>query len=141
VGRYVGGFELIDHTADVGILATGEDLREAFALAAQGMFSVIVELEDVAEVECREVRVEAPDLDSLLVAWLNETLFLFDAEGMVFKRFQVSELSQKSLRALCWGERADPEKHRFKTGVKAATYHMLRIESNDVARIHVILDI
>ena len=45
----MGGFELIDHTADVGILATGKDLQEAFAYAAQGMFSVIVELEDVAE--------------------------------------------------------------------------------------------
>ncbi|MBI4299405.1 MAG: archease [Chloroflexi bacterium] len=137
----MGDFQLIDHTADVGISATGRNLEEAFASVAEGMFSIIVELEDVAEDECHEVQVNAPDIESLLVAWLNELLYLFDAEGIVFKRFQVSDLTERSLKALCWGEQANSKRHRFKAGVKSATYHMLRVESNGIAKVQVILDI
>ncbi len=137
----MGDFQLIDHTADVGIIATGEDMAEAFAQAAQGMFSVMVEPEDVAEVEQRTVDVEAPDREALLVKWLNELLYLFDAEGLVFKRFDIQAIADTSLKATCWGERTDPKKHRFKTGVKAATYHMLQVEVGKKARIRVILDV
>ena len=137
----MGGFELLDHTSEVGVSATGRDLKEAFAQAAQGMFSIIVESEDVEEVLEREVQVEAPDIGALLVAWLNELIYRFEAEGTVFKGFQVVELTDTRLRATCWGEQANPRKHRFKTDVKAATYHMLEVEPGEPSRVQVILDI
>ena len=136
-----GGFELLDHTGEVGVSATGRDLREAFAQAARGMFSIIVELEDVEEIEEWEVQVEAPDIEALLVAWLNELIYRFETHGTLFRRFRVLELNETNLRATCSGEQANPQKHRFKTDIKAATYYMLKVEPGEPSRVQVILDI
>jgi len=126
-------FEIIDHTAEIGIAAYGRDLPEAFANAALGMFSLMVEPEQVTEDILREVRVEASDQEELLVRWLNELLFIFDTENLVFRRFEVTELTDTQMGAQCYGERVNPSRHQIKLGVKAATYHMLKIEQADKA--------
>ena len=134
-------FEVIDHTADVGIIAYGSDLKEAFANSAYGMFSLIAYLDSVKENVIRKVNVEATDQEALLVDWLNELLYLFDVEHIIFKRFDITVLSQNRLQAKVYGEKIDKSRHRLKTGVKAATYHMLKIEKNKGVRIQFILDI
>jgi SHS2 domain-containing protein len=134
-------FEIIDHTADVGIVAYGDNIGQAFGNAARALFSLITELDSVAEVVCRDTELSAVDEESLLVAWLNELIYLFDTENIVFNRFDVAVLPGVVLRARSYGEKVDESKHRLKTGVKAATYHMLRVEKDNGCRVRVILDI
>lgn len=135
------GFELIEHTAEVGIRAWGGDLREAFAEAARGMFSLMVDLDAVDERESRRVEVTAEDREDLLVRWLNELLFLVDTEGLVFRAFDIERLGERELAATARGERLDPARHLPLTGVKAATYHQLLVEAGPPARVAVILDV
>ncbi len=135
------GFEVIDHTADIGIIAYGSDLKESFTNAALALFSLIAELEDVSYSFRRELEVKAEDEESLLVHWLNELIYLFDVEYIIFKKFEITDLTQTQLRAICYGERVDPLKHKLKTGVKAATYHMLKVDRGGDYRVQVILDI
>lgn len=135
-------FELIDHTADVGVLARGETLGEAFAQAALGMVSVMTDLERIDAREEREVEVEATDKESLLVAWLNEFIYLFGVEGFLPRRIDVQETADTRIRARCFGEKLDPSKHAVHTEVKAATYHMLEVAERDGSwQVRVILDI
>ena len=134
-------FEIIDHTADAGIAAYGSDLREAFANAAYGMFSIIAELDDIREEVRREVNVEAIDEEALLVNWLNELLYLSDVERVIFRRFDIIELEQNRLEARVYGEKLDTSRHRLKIEVKAATYHSLKIEKDNGFKIQVILDL
>ena len=134
-------FEIINHTADVGIVAYGSDLSQAFANAARALFSLITELDDVAEVLHRDVELTAADEEELLVAWLNELIYLFDTENVIFKRFDIIQLNQNQLKARSYGEKVDRTKHRLKTGVKAATYHMLKIDRCDGCRVQVLFDI
>lgn len=134
-------FEITDHTADVGIHAHGETLGEVFAQSALGMFSIISDLQYVHERESRQVEVEAPDREALLVAWLNELIYLSAVEGLLFRRFQVLDVEDTRVRALCHGERFDRGRHRMNTEVKAATYHMLEVYEDDHWHAHVILDI
>lgn len=135
-------YYLLDHTADVGIVATGETLGEALTEAARGLFSVMVEPATVEEREVQEVEVESPDLEALVVDWLNELIFFFEARGFVVKRCQVLECTEGRIRARCYGEQGDPTRHHFLTSVKAATYHGLRVEQVDGGwRVQVILDI
>jgi SHS2 domain-containing protein len=76
------------------------------------------------------------------VAWLNELVYLFDAGGLLFHRFEVLELEETRLRARCHGEQADPSRHRLRTGVKAATYHQLEVRrAGGGWRVRVFLDI
>jgi len=134
-------FEIIDHTADVGIIAYGADIRQTFANAARALFSIITELEDVEEVLHRDIELNATDQESLLVQWLNELIYLFDVENIVFKRFDIFHLDQTRLKAIIYGEKIDKAKHKLKTGVKATSYHMLKVEKNNGYKAQVRFDI
>ena len=134
-------FEIIDHTADVGIRAYGADVKEAFANAARGLFSLITELEDIEEVEYRDTELTASDQENLLVEWLNELIYLFDAENIIFKRFDITHLGDTQLKARSYGNTVDSSKHKIKMGVKAATYHMLKIDKGNGVKVQVLFDI
>jgi SHS2 domain-containing protein len=134
-------FDIVNHTADVGIIAYGADISQAFANAAKALFSLITELDDVEEVLYQDIELTAPDEKSLLVEWLNELIYLFDADGIIFKRFDITELNNTRLKARSYGERVDSLKHRLKTGVKAATYHMLKIDKDNGCKVQVLFDI
>ncbi len=134
-------FDIIEHTADTGIVAYGAELKEAFINAAYAMFTLIADLEGVGEDLCRHIEVEAKDQESLLISWLNELLYLFDVEWIIFKRFEVTELGETSLKAEAYGELVDKTRHNLKAGVKAATYHMLRVEKDNGYNVRVIFDV
>ncbi|MDP3878859.1 MAG: archease [Dehalococcoidales bacterium] len=134
-------FEIIDHTADVGIIAYGADIKQAFANAAKAMFSLITELDDIDEVLHRDVEVVSSDRENLLVAWLNELIYLFDVENILFKRFDIARLNQTQLKARVYGEKVDNVRHKVKLGIKAATYHMLKIEKENGVKAQVVFDI
>ncbi len=133
-------FRLIEHTADVGLVAYGETIAGAFANAAYGMFSIIAGLDNVQETESRRVEIAEDDWESLLFEWLNYLLYLFDVEMILFKRFDITELDGRQLKAICHGEKYDPARHRLKTGVKSATYHMLKVD-REKNQVQVIFDI
>jgi len=134
-------FEIVNHTADVGIIAYGADVRQAFANAARALFSLITELDDVEEVLYRDIELTVSEQESLLVGWLNELIYLFDVENIIFKRFDITEISNTQLKARSYGEKIDSSKHKLKTGVKAATYHMLKVDKDDGCKVQVLLDI
>ena len=135
-------FDVVEHTADAGIVAYGADMGEAFANAAYGMFSLMADLEQVGEETSCHVEVEARDREGLVVAWLNELLYLFDVERIIFRRFDIMDITDTRLAADACGEPADVSRHRLKSGVKAATYHMLLIsEGGGGCSIRVIFDV
>jgi len=134
-------FEIVDHTADVGIIAYGADMSQAYANAAKALFSLITGLDDVNEVLYRDIELTAPDEESLLVKWLNELIYLFDTENIIFKRFDITKLNSTRLKARSYGERVDSSKHELKTGVKAATYHMLKVDKANGCKVQVLFDI
>jgi SHS2 domain-containing protein len=135
-------FEVVEHTADTGIIAYGTDMPEAFANTAHGMFSLMADLRQVREETSRYVEAEAGDRESLVVSWLNELLYLFDTERIIFKRFDILELTDTRLKADAYGEKADASRHKLRGGVKAATYHMLKVaEGRGRCSIRVIFDV
>ena len=133
-------FELIEHTADVGLIAYGQNLAGAFANAAYGLFSIIAELDAVQEREARRVEITEEDLEGLLFEWLNNLVYLFDVEMLIFKRFDIIEFGDGRLHAMCHGEKYDPSRHHLKTGVKSATYHMLKVD-REKNQVQVIFDV
>jgi SHS2 domain-containing protein len=135
-------FEILEHTADAGIVAHGGSLEEAFANAAAGMFALMADPDGVRPLEERRIEVEGRDHEGLLVRWLTELLYYVDAEEMLFSRFAVEEVGHRRLRARAWGERIDRDRHRLHFGVKAVTRHMLEVRREDGGfRAQVLFDI
>ncbi len=133
-------FRIIAHTADIGLVTRGGSLSEAFANAAYGMFSIMTDMRRVRLLEARSIEISEKDYESLLFEWLNQFLYLFDVQSMLFRRFEITEFSPQRLTARCSGEQFDPSRHHIKLGIKSATYHRLKVdpERNEVS---VILDI
>ncbi|MEN3202777.1 MAG: archease [Atribacterota bacterium] len=121
-------FEILDHTADIGLVAWGRSLEELFANAALGMFSLIGALEKVDGGFATTVSVEGSDYEDLLVTWLNELLYLFEAEEVLLSHFDILELGQYYLKAKVSGEPIDFAKHEIFRVVKACTYYEVKVE-------------
>lgn len=127
----MGTHRLLEHTADMGIEASGETLEELFAQAAYGLLDI---LSGTPEGLCREemiVAVEGTDAEELLVNWLNEILYLFEIKGLFPFDFEIEEIRGNRLLARVRGEPFDPQRHLIEREVKAVTYHQLRVEKTD----------
>ena len=141
------GFEVVEHTADVRVIAVAPTLAELFEQAARGLYAVMAPLEEITERESRTIEAGAATPERLLVTWLLELLFLTESEGLLFSRFAV-ELTRGrptegvSLRATAWGEPIDPRRHELGPEVKAVTRHQLKVtEFGGGYRVAIVFDI
>jgi len=125
------GYDFLDHTGDVGIRVRADDLKGLFCEAAKALFDIITDLEQVRVNLERTVAVEGTGREELLVAWLNELLYLHDVEGLLFRDFSISSIEPRSLKGVARGEKFHERRHIIKTGIKAVTYHQLEIKEVD----------
>jgi len=121
-------YELIDHTADIGIKVRGKSVGELFENAAYAMFDLIADLNRVKKREVLKVEIEGEGMDELLADWLRELLYKFNGERHLLKDFKIEEIDQKSLKARVRGEKLDLSRHSLKMEIKAVTYYGLEIK-------------
>ena len=129
-------YEMLDISGDAGIRAAGASLREAFEAAATGMYSLITDLGGVREDRIVQVSAGSESPEGLLVGFLNELVFHFDAYGFIGKRVEIKQMEMEnngrgSLKADVYGEEFDPGRHSRGLLIKAATYHGLAVEKKD----------
>jgi SHS2 domain-containing protein len=122
-------FQLLEHTSDVGVLAQGATRQEALIEASKGLVSILVNPVDFQPFEERYFKASGTDDAAQVVNWLNEILFFFDTEGMVFVEFDIDSWTDTEISGRARGERFDIDRHEFRTGVKAATYHQFSSQS------------
>lgn len=123
-------FRILEHTADIGFETLGPTRDEVFANAGRALFHIIVDATSVGAREGVEVLARGTSPSELLVNWLSELLFLQDAEGWLFRDFEIISLTDNSIQAVARGEKFDPARHQIKLLVKAITYHQLVLEKN-----------
>lgn len=121
-------FEIIDHTGDIGIIVYGGDLSELFFNAGRAFFSLLTNLNRIRSTLERSIVLQSENLEELMVAWLGELLYLFDAKALLFRKFQLEEVNRSGLRATARGEFFQPERHVIKREIKAVTYHQVKVE-------------
>jgi len=120
--------EFFEHTADLGLRARAGNLGDLFAEASRALFSAVVEnLGTVAASQRLEIRIAGADKEFLLFDWLKALLYHFDAEHLLFSRFEV-EVGEGGLIGAAWGEPMDPKRHELNHEVKAITLHGLKVE-------------
>jgi len=124
-------YELLEHTADLGLRVRAPDLDTLFREAAEGFFSLLVDGGPPGG-EAREFRfeLEATRHDDLLFDWLNELLFTFDTTGCLLGAFEVSVRGRR-LQASARGAPPEPSERGRLREVKAITYHGLKVEPSE----------
>lgn len=124
-------YRQLAHTADLGLRIWGNTLEELFENAGAALTAVLTDRRRLRLRNTEEITVEAPDLEALLVAWLNHLLYLYDVTAFLGREFRILELTPQRLAARAWGETYDPQRHLSRTAVKAATYHHLEIANRN----------
>ena len=128
-------YEIIEHTADIGLKANGATLKKLFENAAKGMFEIIKGKESQENLKLQnskkiEIKREVKDFEELLVTWLSEILYIFNKEEILFKNFNILKLDNDKIVAEAFGEKIDLSKNTLQTEIKAVTFHNLKIEKN-----------
>jgi SHS2 domain-containing protein len=123
----------LDHTADRALRVWGRGLADLLVGAARGMCSLMGDLEGLVPELWRTIRLESSDREALLVEWLNEVLYLIDAEGLLFVDFRIESVSDLET---AWAGAAGAAMVAHVGGaaapvtrahIKAATFHDLRL--------------
>jgi SHS2 domain-containing protein len=126
-------WEHFAHGADIGVRGIGPTLGEAFEQAAVALTAVIVDPARVSTLTAVDIGCEAPDMELLLVDWLNAVIYEMATRSMLFGRFDV-RIVDRSMTAKAWGERVDRARHQPAVEVKGATYTGLSVaQRNDGA--------
>lgn len=110
----------------MGIRGYGETAAQAFEQVGLALTATVTELERVAPGERVDIRCEAPDLELLLVDWVNALVYEMAIRKMLFSRFAVS-LDGTHLAGSAWGEAVQRRKHMPAVEAKGATYTALRV--------------
>jgi SHS2 domain-containing protein len=133
-----GRFEFIEHTAEVGIEATGGTCEEAFEAVGQGVATLLGAWFPGVGTG-RTVSVRSPDREALLAAWVDELLYLHESTHVVFGGFTVERVTNGALEAEVAVAPAGGRTLEG-SGVKAATYHRIFVGEENrgwVARVYV----
>ena len=135
-------FRILEHTADIGFETWADTPAGVFTGSLEALMAIAAE---EAEVEPRAelaVDVTGTDYADLLVNFLSEVLYQFDAGRFTAAGVVVESISPTRLVARLTGEPRNPERHRWRVIVKAITYHGLEVEQRDGQwRARVFLDI
>ncbi len=130
-------YEIIEHTADLGMRVYGRDLNTLFLNAAQAMFEIMVEVvkkESIFHKEERKkflVNKQGSNIEEIFVAWLSELVYLFSTEGLIMEKADIEKLEENSIQAEVRGRIFSPDFYRVKTEIKAVTYHELEVKQTD----------
>ena len=138
-------FEILEHTADIGIIAYGKTKKEVFINAAKGMFKIIDgENKNLKENFYDKIKLEADDMEGLLFAWLNELLYIGETRLVILNKFQINELSDFQIKAEVEGIKINPPFVKIEKEIKATTYHCLEIKKDEESglwRAQIIFDV
>jgi len=135
-------YEIIEHTADIGIKAYGRTLAESFENISKAMFDIITDNSNIDKIGQYHIKLKSTDLDQLLVDWLSELLFLNSAKNLVFGQFNI-KIDEKNIfiDADIYGEEYNKLKHKIGVEIKAVTYHMLQVNNNYPYSTQILFDI
>lgn len=118
----------IDHTADLALRVSAASLEGLFVDAAQGMFGLLgCTSADAAPEVAREISLTAPDVETLLVDWLGELLYLQEAHEECYTAYDLHALDAHRLHITVRGRGGAS----VRRGIKAVTYSYLEVTRTD----------
>lgn len=123
------GFEEVEHTADVALHVWGADLAALFANAARGMAALLTGSEPTEgqPAEKRVIELSAYDVETLLVSWLEELLYLAEEADLLCVTFTFHEIDAQHLRATAQGGPVG----QMRLGIKAVTFSEMAVRRGE----------
>jgi len=135
-------YQIVDHTADLGIIVKGVDEKDVFIQAAYAMTDLMVEGDISKKTVMKDVSLQGEDFPDLMVRWLGEILYLFDGENLIVNSIEIKSISPIQLKSTLTLSSFELEHHQVKREIKAVTYHQISVDkTKDGWQARIIFDI
>ena len=127
-------YEIIEHTADVGIKIFGKTKQELFRNAALGMFFIITGsrkfFKQAKNKKYHSVRSEASSIEDLMVSWLNDLLYVHNIYHIILDDIIIKDFTEKFIQAEIGVVKIANYPYQMEREIKAVTYHNLHFFKN-----------
>lgn len=123
-------FEILEHTADLRLYASGKIKEELFSNMLLGMSEIIKHREPGKEEDLpkrEKISIDSADLNALLVDFLSEVLYLSNIHKTVYRKINFESFSDTNLAGEIFGRKVEG----FDEDIKAVTYHQLEIKQGE----------
>jgi SHS2 domain-containing protein len=135
-------YHTMEHTADTGFEVVGDTKEQVYEYAARAFFDIMWQIDTRREKKPKIIEVTGIDLQELLVNFLEEFLYLYDAKRLVCTKIEVETVTNNKIRAKAWLQKFDEEHDEELLSVKAVTYHQLFLgQEKDIWTARIYLDI
>ena len=126
----IDDYEILDHTADIGIKVKGESLPAVMEKTILALSDLMIGNTQVGSNEEREFIIDEDDVEIALVSILEEILYLFEHQKFAVSCCSVS-VQNNEYRVQMKGSLFNPSKVKDGTEIKAVTYHQLKVKKED----------
>ncbi|VVB79259.1 Protein archease [uncultured archaeon] len=121
-------FKFLEHTADVKFQAFGKTIEQVFVNSALAEKETICGKKKILSKIKKEIKVTGKDNESLLYNFLEQFLYLLDAEDFLLNKIKAIKIVNGKLKATCLGDSA--KKYKFRNSVKAVTYNEMFVKKD-----------
>ena len=135
-------YQIIEHTADIGIRVKSFFLAGLFKKAGLAIAGISLERQKLQYPEKHKIaiRQKAANLEELFVNWLNELLSVSAVESLAFENIRINQINENFVDAIAIG--SDMRNYKVNTEIKAATYHQLKVKKTGLVwQAEVIFDV
>ena len=136
-------YKYLEHATDALIEVKAKTLEEAFVVAGKSVVEPIIDLNNIQEIEEKNIKVKGRNLLNLLYNWLEEIVTITITDGFAIRNFSVSIKKNKECQIISKisGEKLDLKKHNFKVEIKSPTFHLMEIKEDDEITMRYLLDL
>ena len=136
-------YKYLEHATDALIEVRAKTLEEAFVVAGKSVVDTIIDLNNIQEIEEKNIKVKGRNLLNLLYNWLEEIVTITITDGFAIRNFSVSIKKNKECQIISKisGEKLDLKKHNFKVEIKSPTFHLMEIKEDDEVTMRYLLDL
>ncbi len=136
-------YKYLEHATDALIEVKAKTLEEAFVVAGKSVVETIIDLNNIQEIEEKNIKVKGRNLLTLLYNWLEEIVTITITDGFAIRNFSVSIKKNKECQIISKisGEKLDLKKHNFKVEIKSPTFHLMEIKEDDEITMRYLLDL
>ena len=119
-------FKFLEHTADIKFRAEGKNEEEVFKNSALALKEVICDKKKIKELKSKKIKIEGKDLESLLYNFLEQIIYLLEAENFLISSIREIKIKNLKLKAVILGDKAS--NYEFNNEVKAVTYNEMFVK-------------
>lgn len=132
-------FEFLEHTGDLKFRAYGNNFEEMFESCALAVSSVFSKGKKIKNLKTKKINVEAKDNESLLYKFIEELIYLFDAEQFIVSKTKI-KIKGNNLNCVAYGD--ESTKYKNLDAIKSPTYSEMYIrQKGKIWECQVVLDV